>query len=192
MNGTQTVDFYSEMNYTIHEQFDYELFNIKQRDVANMDKPTNDDFLKSMFKLKSLLTAGFQMKADKDCNVNMQELILMKGISENTDWQNNVTLSEIRKYLALSKATISQMLGSLERKGYIKREIDKSNRRNIIATLTPEGRELLAYKNIEYSQKLDRIVSYLGAEDTQTFIFLVGRLVEVMEGEFNLKSDIDD
>ncbi len=157
-----------------------------------MGRSTNDDFLKSMFKLKSLLTAGFQMKADKDCNVNMQELILMKGISENTDWQNNVRLSEIRKYLALSKATISQMLGSLERKGYIKREIDKSNRRNIIATLTPEGRELLAYKNIEYSQKLDRIVSYLGTEDTQTFVFLVGRLIEVMEGEFNLKFDIDD
>ena len=41
-----------------------------------MDKSTNDKFLKSMFKLKSLLTAGFQMKADKDCNVNIQELIL--------------------------------------------------------------------------------------------------------------------
>ena len=132
------------------------------------------------------------MKADKDCNVNIQELILMKGISENTDWENNVTLSEIQKYLALSKATISQMLGSLERKGYIKREIDKSNRRNIIATLTPEGRELLAYKNTEYSKKLDRIVSYLGTDDTQTFICLVGRLVEVMEDEFNVQSDMDD
>ena len=157
-----------------------------------MDKSTNDKFLKSMFKLKSLLIAGFQMKADKDCNVNIQELILMKGISENTDWENNVTLSEIQKYLALSKATISQMLGSLERKGYIKREIDKSNRRNIIATLTPEGRELLAYKNTEYSKKLDRIVSYLGTDDTQTFICLVGRLVEVMEDEFNVQSDMDD
>lgn len=157
-----------------------------------MDRSTNDDFLQSMFKLKSLLTASFQMKADKGCNVNMQELILMKGISENTDRQNNVTLSEIRKYLALSKATISQMLGSLERKGYIKREIDKNNRRNIIATLTPEGRELLAYKNIEYSRKLDRIVAYLGTDDTQTFIYLVGRLVEVMEGEFNVRSDMDD
>ena len=157
-----------------------------------MDKSTNDKFLKSMFKLKSLLTTGFQMKADKDCNVNIQELILMKGISENTDWENNVTLSEIQKYLALSKATISQMLGSLERKGYIKREIDKSNRRNIIATLTPEGRELLAYKNTEYSKKLDRIVSYLGTDDTQTFICLVGRLVEVMEDEFNVQSDMDD
>ena len=157
-----------------------------------MDKSTNDKFLKSMFKLKSLLTAGFQMKADKDCNVNIQELILMKGISENTDCENNVTLSEIQKYIALSKATISQMLGSLERKGYIKREIDKSNRRNIIATLTPEGRELLAYKNTEYSKKLDRIVSYLGTDDTQTFICLVGRLVEVMEDEFNVQSDMDD
>ena len=84
------------------------------------------------------------------------------------------------------------MLGSLERKGYIKREIDKSNRRNIIATLTPEGRELLAYKNTEYSKKLDRIVSYLGTDDTQTFICLVGRLVEVMEDEFNVQSDMDD
>lgn len=157
-----------------------------------MDKTMNNNFLKSMFKLKSLLTAGFQMKADEDCNVNMQELILMKGISENTDWENNVSLSEIRKYLALSKATISQMLGTLEKKGYVKREIDKNNRRNIIATLTPEGQELLTYKNIEYSQKLDRIISYLGTDDTQQFIYLVGRLVEVMEGEFNVKSDTDE
>lgn len=150
---------------------------------------SKDNFLKSMFQLKSLLTAGFQMKADKNCNVSMQELILMKGISENTDGNNNVPLSEIRKYLALSKASVSQMLGTLEKKGYVKREIDKSNRRNIIASLTDTGRNVLELKKKEYTRKLDVIVNGLGKEDTQELIRIVGRLNEIMENELNVKGE---
>jgi DNA-binding MarR family transcriptional regulator len=45
--------------------------------------------------------------------------------------------------LSVSKAAASQALGGIEKKGYVKREIDRSNRRKITITLTDAGRSAL-------------------------------------------------
>jgi DNA-binding MarR family transcriptional regulator len=42
--------------------------------------------------------------------------------------------------LSVSKAAVSQMLGSLEKRGFILRETDRDNRRRIIITVTKKGK----------------------------------------------------
>jgi hypothetical protein len=56
----------------------------------------------------------------------------MKEVANNSiDSDSNIGLSEIRGYLSISKAAVSQMLGMPEKKGNINRDIDKNNRRNL-------------------------------------------------------------
>lgn len=141
----------------------------------------NESFLKTMFKLKSLLTGEFQIKTNNESDINIKELILLHSIADNSNFKNNVTPSEICKSLALSKGAISQMLTNLENKSLLVREIDKNNRRNIIATLTPQGRQLLTSKYEEYNLKLKKIINNFGEDNINQFINLVEKLVSVLE-----------
>jgi CRP-like cAMP-binding protein len=47
---------------------------------------------------------------------------------------DQTTHHAMHEALAVSRAAVSQMLGSLEKRGYIRREIDRDNRRKIIIT----------------------------------------------------------
>src|SRR5699024_12291720 len=47
-------------------------------------------------------------------------------------------LTSVREYLAVTKASVSQMLASLEKRGLLVRQIDPTNRRNLIVTLTSD------------------------------------------------------
>jgi len=134
-----------------------------------------------MFLFRRLAGTGFGMDAvESKSDINMTGLILMNAIADNTaDPENNVGLSDIRGYLSISKGAVSQMLGSLEKKGYINRDIDRNNRRNLIVTLTPEGRGVLASQYDAFSGRLEKIISRLGADDVKQMITIVNRMIEI-------------
>lgn len=71
------------------------------------------------------------------------------------------------------------MLGSLEKKGFINRDIDKGNRRNLIVTLTPEGRRNLEHQYSEFSDRLEKIISRLGEDDVRQMVTIVNRMIEI-------------
>ncbi len=76
------------------------------------------------------------------------------------------------------------MLNSLEKKGYLKRDIDLRNRRNIIITLTTEGRNILRDQEEEFVNRLHKIVSYLGVDDVKQMTVIINKLIEITD-EFN-------
>lgn len=147
-----------------------------------MDQNLKAQLMRTVFQFKKLTGAGFGMdSAENKGDINMTELVLMKGISDNSaDSENNIGLPDIREYLSISKAAVSQMLGSLEKKGYINRDIDKNNRRNLIVTLTQKGRELLSHKEKQFDDKLEKIMAGLGEDDVKQLISIINRLIEVI------------
>jgi DNA-binding MarR family transcriptional regulator len=146
-----------------------------------MDQNLKIQLVRSIFQFKRLASTGFGMDLEKTkSDINMSELILLDGICDNTaDSENNVAMSDIRGYLSVSKAAVSQMLGALEKKGYINRDIDKNNRRNLIVTLTPEGREVLMSQHEIFSGRLEKIISHLGESDVKQMIMIVNRMIEI-------------
>jgi len=70
-----------------------------------------------------MLSAEFgKNNSVSNSSINIPEYIIMKKIADNpNDSNNNVTLLDIREYLSVSKAAVSQILKSLENKGFIKR-----------------------------------------------------------------------
>ena len=143
-----------------------------------MEENIQTQLIHSIFQFKSLISSGLGIEGS---GLNMTELILMNGFAGNKvdDNENNVALSDIRGYLSISKGAVSQMLGSLEKKGYINRDIDRNNRRNLIVTLTSEGREVLERQFCEFSARLETIIGRLGEEEVKQMISIVNRMITI-------------
>jgi DNA-binding MarR family transcriptional regulator len=100
-------------------------------------------------------------------DINMAEAALMKGIADKTLDSEG---AKIQEALCINKAAVSQMLGVLERKGYINREINKDNRRKIILTLTSKGQRAVKSTEQTIDALLSEIIKRFGENDMEQFI----------------------
>ena len=144
-----------------------------------MNLCTNDDLLHSLFLLKSLLNAEFGKKNDSG-DLSMPEYALMHQFASD---DNTTDLTTVREYLAVTKASVSQMLSSLEKRGLLVRQIDPANRRNLIVTLTLEGTERLWQKEVQVERRLQELLADLGMTDTMQFITLVNKMNVILSAK---------
>jgi DNA-binding MarR family transcriptional regulator len=112
-----------------------------------------------------------------DAGVNLAEIALMKGIVDNTLASDG---AKIQEALCIKKAAVSQMLGVLEKKGYLKRDINKDNRRKIVLSLTEKGETIIKETEKTIDLMLSKIISDFGEKETMTFIQQFERLSEII------------
>ena len=79
-----------------------------------------------------------------------------------------------------TKGRISAILNSLEKKGFIGREIDKDNRRNIIVTLSDSGRDYVMKELLECYRIVAHVFEELGEKDSKKFVELTERVFHLM------------
>lgn len=89
--------------------------------------------------------------------------------------------SELSTALHSSTARISALLGALEKKGQIEREIDKSNRRNILVTITDAGRVRIDVEMARMRKSMTQIFTEMGETDTEAFIRLFKRFFAISQ-----------
>ena len=87
--------------------------------------------------------------------------------------------SELSTALRSSMARISALLGSLEKKGLVKREINTADRRNILVTLTESGRQRARREMDNRQTCMAGIFKEMGEADTRDFIRLTKRFAEL-------------
>jgi DNA-binding MarR family transcriptional regulator len=85
--------------------------------------------------------------------------------------------------LSVSKAAVSQMLGSLEKRGFIRRETDLENRRKIIVTVTKKGKSAVDTGQKRLDDLMSRIILQFGEKDVQEFVRLLEHFVKVVDEE---------
>ena len=141
-----------------------------------MNPCTGDDLLHSLFLLKSLLNSEFGKKSDSE-DLTMPEYALMRQFALEDD---TTDLTSVREYLAVTKASVSQMLASLEKRGLLVRQIDPTNRRNLIVTLTSKGIERLRQKEFQVERRLRELLAELGETDALQFITLINKMNTVL------------
>ena len=73
------------------------------------------------------------------------------------------------------------MLSSLEKRGFLKRETDPANRRNLIITITASGMDILRQKDLEAEMRMEKIILRFGKEETLQFIQLISKMNETMK-----------
>jgi MarR family 2-MHQ and catechol resistance regulon transcriptional repressor len=102
--------------------------------------------------------------------VNKGELFVLQFLKlRNAE----VLPSELSEALNSSTARISALLGALEKKDQIKREIDRSNRRNILVTITEAGLKRVEAEMNEIEGRMAKIFTEMGEADTVEFIRLI-------------------
>ena len=137
-----------------------------------MGKELNRELLHSLFQLKSTLNTEFVKDTSSAVrDINLSEYILMHEIAENRR-----DLASIREYLSITKSAVSQMLRSLERKGYLTRRINLRNRRNIVVELTDAGRTVLQEKSEEFNARYESVTNDMREGDIKQIINLIERL----------------
>lgn len=144
-----------------------------------MNTRTSDDLLHSLFLLKSLLNAEFGKKSGLT-DLTMPEYALMRQFALDN---NTTDLTSVREYLAVTKASVSQMLASLEKRGLLVRQIDPANRRNLIVTLTPVGIERLRKKEFQVERRLQELLTELGRTDALQFIMLINNMNTILSSK---------
>lgn len=120
---------------------------------------------------------------DGTASLTMAELAFLKSLSRaERDAQTRYPgLSEMRDYLSVSKAGMSQMLSGLEQKGFVTREIDPENRRKILVHLTLRGEGLLSAHHRDFDRNLDEVITRFGEEDTRELVRLIDKLAVTLE-----------
>lgn len=83
----------------------------------------------------------------------------------------------------LRPASLGELLQKIEKNGYIVREQDQNDRRNMIISLTESGKEAVALAKQEHKTQADRLFSVLTEEEQQTLAVLLQRLADAWETE---------
>lgn len=118
----------------------------------------------------------------KTKDIQFSELLILGKASAGCACnEKGISVSEIGQRLHLSKPAISQTLNSLEKKGYINREIDREDRRKIMVTLTAEGSHKLEEGIRGFDHKLDKTLEQFGTENTKELIELIDCLMNILE-----------
>ena len=135
-----------------------------------------EQLVRSVFRIRKAIVAMRYKDMD------LATFSLMKALDSNQpDSDGNIYLSEMSERLCMTKAALSHMANHMEEKGYLTREINKSNRRKVTVTLTEQGHEAIEEAGIEFDQVLSDILSRLGEEDTKELIRLFNRFANIAE-----------
>lgn len=88
---------------------------------------------------------------------------------------------DVADALKLEKATVARAISSLEKKGYVERNINLDNRRKYILTLTQAGKDSISEVADIYDVWLHKISSTLTEQEQEQFDEYCKRLLIVSE-----------
>jgi DNA-binding MarR family transcriptional regulator len=94
--------------------------------------------------------------------------------------QSNLVLpSELSEAMSVSTARIARLLNTLEDRGLIQRSMDLSDRRKIVVRLTEAGERYLEAVYERTHRRASAVIDALGAEDTEAFIRIAEKIVDI-------------
>lgn len=142
-----------------------------------MDEILKEQYMRAVIRFRKV---GIILPYISDLNTT--ELVVMQGIERNCPYSdNNISMSEVQEGLHITKSAISQVMNSLEKKGFVERRIDVEDRRKIVATLTQAGKDILEETKISANSNLNKIISHLGDENAKQLITLLNQVSDISE-----------
>ena len=92
------------------------------------------------------------------------QLLLMIKTSGSSDEKAGPT--ELEERLQLGKSTVTELVQRAEKRGLVRRDLDRERRRGISISLTPTGQRRLAAALLELGDERRRLISILGRRAT--------------------------
>jgi len=149
-----------------------------------MDNVLREQFIKAMMRFKRI-----DMMFPPDINIRMAELMVLNSIAKHCEpcgdeclcgIDKKIHVSDLHSKHEITKPAVSQILSGLEKKGYIVREIEKSDRRKIAVGLTKKGCAILEISKDYVNNIMDKTISKFGEDNMQKLIELFTQLSDIL------------
>lgn len=142
-----------------------------------MDTDLKEQLVHAMLRFKKI-----GMNLPPDIDIRMGELYVLKGIERHTFCSDRPAyVSDIQSKLFITMPAVSQILSGLEKKGYVTRQADRSDRRKVAVALTPSGKDILSRTKEYTNQMIGETICRFGEENTRQLIRLLTLLADVSE-----------
>lgn len=139
-----------------------------------------EDHLKEQFISAMLRFKKVDMTFPTECEIQIVEMMIMQSIADCCLYNNNnLDVITLQKRLHISKPAVSQTLNTLEKKGYIVREIDSCDRRKIAIAITPTGLSCFKQSKHCFEGTLTKVVERFGKDNMLELIQHLNRLSEI-------------
>lgn len=132
-----------------------------------------DDLMKVFMGFKKVKSHGF---AHCEGLTHNEKLIMF--ILHDISKDSKVSLADLRKRMELAPSTITPLIAGLEEKGFIERNIDKEDRRNIYLEISSKGKEHMNHVQKQIKLSLSEYINYMGDTDTKELIRLMSKTTE--------------
>jgi len=140
-----------------------------------MDQSLINEFTQMVFRLHKVKMFNLVH------NLNTREVYTMLKINGHKDNINQICLhEELEEHLAVTKSAVSQMISSLEEKGYIMREIDKNDRRKFELSITGKGQELVEELRNTMDSVIKKTITRFGEDNMRQFIGLFNQFADTL------------
>lgn len=131
-----------------------------------------DEFLEQMHLFR-------KFEPQQKINESMRgEAFVLHHIAKNND---HIIPSEISDAMGISGARIAATLNSLQNKGCITRQIDPSDRRRILVSLTDKGREQEEAHRRMLTGTIEKMLRLLGEHDAKEYIRISLKMAELAD-----------
>lgn len=115
--------------------------------------------------------------------INMVEVHTLTAIEENP----GITISQLAEMWNRTNSALSQTATKLEKKGYVTREKDPGNARNVLLYATPKGIELSlahkAYDIVDVTSTLQALTRMCGTEAVDHFFKVISCYIQLLKEE---------
>jgi len=140
-----------------------------------MDQSLINEFTQMVFRLHKVKMFNFIH------NLNTREVYTLIRINECKGKINQICFhDELEKHLAVTKSAVSQMISSLEEKGYITREIDRNDRRKFEWSITGKGQELVEELRNTVDIAIKKTITQFGEDNMRQFIRLFNQFADTL------------
>ena len=126
--------------------------------------------------------------------INSSEYVILNIVFKLNNEKSNslVKVSEISKKLNVSTPSVTKVLNSLEKKGFVIREIDKENRRNTFVYLTEKGVEIKEQNDKILAKFIENVYERVGRENIVQFLELSRIILDAFDEEVSATLRIGD
>jgi DNA-binding MarR family transcriptional regulator len=142
----------------------------------------NNDHVEKIYQIMKqmhMLRSNIQPVGD----ISHSEFFMLKVICKHST-PLGLSMSNLSELLKISKPAVSQMVNSLEDKGYVERFMPKSDRRLVLVRLTEAGQQGLDREMQVFTDRLVQTFAKLGEEDTEELFRLLTRLYSILKDQF--------
>lgn len=114
--------------------------------------------------------------------IKPSEFVLLHLLLEHCDDTSvGMRVTEISEKLEITPSGVTHTINSLEKGGYIERFDDPSDRRIVLVRATDKSKEIIKKLYAERVQFVERLVTFLGEQDSKEFIRLFSKSLDFIK-----------